>query len=81
LHVCTPVDVDLPEEVAIQQKLAGKKTFNAGLFKSSDDENAQKLRQEVENQPDWWNSTDGKLLRNSVAQLQMHVIVHAGLEL
>ena len=80
LTSCMGVDVELPEDVAIQQKLAGKKTFSAALFKSSDDEAAEQLRQEVENQPDWWNSDDGKLPRICVGT-QLHNYYCKGFQL
>ena len=51
--------MEVPDDVAIQQKLAGKKTFSGSLFASADDQAAKQLREEAENQPDWWQSEAG----------------------
>lgn len=58
---CVSADVEVPEDVAIQQKLAGKKTFSVNLFGSADDKAAHQARQEAESQPEWWQSEDGTL--------------------
>lgn len=63
-HPCAfemAVELEIPEDVAIQQKLAGKRgALGAALFKSGDDQAALQMQQEIENQPGWWQSEDGK---------------------
>lgn len=55
------VEMQVPEDVAIQQKLAGRRgALGAALFGSDDDQAVRQMQQELENQPDWWQSEDGK---------------------
>jgi len=57
-----PPDVDIPEEIAIQQKLQQKKTFQSTMFGGGDGGFEKARLEEEENQPDWWQSEAGAFL-------------------